>query len=144
MKSEKKDRLREAVRKSSNAMFKSLPTVLGAILLVSIVGALIPRSWYASIFSGNYFIDPLVGSLAGSVLAGNPVTSYVLGGEMLNQGASLIAVTAFIIAWVTVGVVQLPAEAIILGKRFAVARNISSFFLSILVALLTVLILGVV
>ena len=42
---------------------------------------------------------------------------------MLEGGVSLLAVTAFILTWVTVGVAMLPLEAKFLGKRFAVARN---------------------
>ena len=52
-------------------------------------------------------------------------------------------VAAFIVAWVTVGIAQFPAEAAILGRRFSVARNIISFILSIIVAISTVLVLGV-
>jgi uncharacterized membrane protein YraQ (UPF0718 family) len=62
---------------------------------------------------------------------------------MLNQGVSLLAVTAFLIAWVTVGIIQLPAESTILGKRFSLLRNISAFFLAIIGAILTILILEV-
>jgi len=40
---------------------------------------------------------------------------------------------------VTVGVIQLPAEASILGKRFALTRNILSFIFAILVAIATVI-----
>jgi len=60
---------------------------------------------------------------------------------MLERGVSLIAVTAFIVAWVTVGVVQFPAEVAILGKRFAIARNAVAFISAIIVALITSLIL---
>jgi hypothetical protein len=51
-------------------------------------------------------------------------------------------VTAFLVAWVTVGIIQLPAEIMMLGKRFAITRNILSFIFSILVAIMTVLIIG--
>jgi hypothetical protein len=44
---------------------------------------------------------------------------------------------------VTVGFVQLPAESMILGKRFALLRNLFSFVLAIIVAVITVAILGV-
>jgi uncharacterized membrane protein YraQ (UPF0718 family) len=62
---------------------------------------------------------------------------------MLQQGVSLIAVTAFLVAWVTVGFIQLPAESYLLGKRFAFLRNLTAFILAIVVAILTVTILGV-
>ena len=85
-----------------------------------------------------------IGSFIGSISAGNPITSYIFGGELLSQGISLLAVTAFIVAWVTVGFIQLPAESIILGRKFAILRNLSAFVLAIVVAVITVLILGVI
>jgi len=41
-------------------------------------------------------LDTLLGTGLGSILAGNPLNSYVTGGEMLEKGVSLFAVTAFI------------------------------------------------
>jgi len=84
-----------------------------------------------------------LGSLVGSISAGNPITSYILGGEFLEQGVGLMAVTAFLVAWVTVGVIQLPAESIILGKKFAILRNLTSFIFAMIVAILTIIILEV-
>jgi len=126
--------------KSARSLWNSLPLILGTILLVSLISILIPSSFYTAVFRGNFLLDSLIGSLIGSVSAGNSVTSYILGGELLTQGVSLIAVTAFLVAWVTVGIVQLPAESAILGKRFAFLRNITAFFLSMIVATITVLI----
>ena len=83
-------------------------------------------------------MDILKGSIAGSILAGNPMTSYILGGELFNQGVSLVAVTAFLVSWVTVGTIQFPVESSIFGKKFAIVRNIISFIFSIIVAIITV------
>jgi len=66
----------------------------------------------------------------------------VIGGELKNQGVSMVAVLAFILSWVTVGVVQLPAESLMLGKKFAIIRNFVSFLMAILIAILVVLTLG--
>lgn len=63
---------------------------------------------------------------------------------MLNHGVSLIAVTSFIVAWVTVGFIQFPAEAMLLGKKFAIVRNVVAFVFSIIVALITVGIVSVI
>ncbi len=135
--------LKQAVKQSARALWRSLPILFGVILLVSIANILIPKSFFAYLFSRNVVLDSFIGSAIGSVLAGNPVTSYILGGELLSQGISLTAVTAFLVAWVTVGVVQLPAESILLGKRFAIVRNICAFIFSIIVAIITVAVLGV-
>ena len=91
-----------------------------------------------AVFSGNALLDTLFGTGLGSILAGNPLNSYVIGGELLQQGVSLYAVTAFIAAWVTIGLVQLPAEMAALGKKFALIRNTLSMVLCIAISILTV------
>ena len=50
--------------------------------------------------------------------------------------------TAIIVTWVTVGLVQLPAEIASLGLRFALLRNALCLVLAIPVAILTVMILN--
>ncbi len=137
-------KLKQAIVKAAKGIYRALPVMTGVILLVSLANTLIPKSIYSSLFSKNIFLDSIIGSALGSILAGNPITSYILGGEFLNQGISLVAVTAFIVAWVTVGIVQLPAEIMLLGKKFAITRNIIAFVFAIIVALITVAILVVI
>ena len=122
----------------------TLPVLLGVFLLLGLFKTYVSPQAISSVFTGELFRDTVIGSVIGSVSAGNPITSYIIGGELLKEGVSLFAVTAFIVAWVTVGVIQLPAEASILGKRFAITRNILSFLFAILVAIATVVTLRVV
>ncbi len=131
----------EAIRKAAKAMGKIFPTITGILILISLFNTLVPASSYKLLFHGTIF-DPVIGSLLGSIVAGNPVTSYLISGDLLRQGISLLTVTAFLTAWVTVGVVQLPAEIQFLGKKFTIIRNLSAFFLSLLVAFATVIIMG--
>ncbi len=133
-----KAKISEALIKTAKSLWNSLPILLGVILLVSLTNTLLPKSVFSSLFKNNPILDPLIGSSLGSVLAGNPITSYIVSGELLKQGVSLVAVTSFIVAWVTVGIVQLPAESLLLGKKFAIVRNITSFIFSIVVAIITV------
>ncbi len=119
-----------------------MPTLIPTLMLVSLLVVAVPRDLYSKVFTGGP-LDPLIGAAVGSISAGNPANSYVIGGELLRAGVSLLAVTAFIVAWVTVGVVQIPAESAILGRRFALLRNALSFLLSLAVAAATVFLLGV-
>ena len=135
--------MKKATIKAARGLWQTSPMILGTILLVSLISVLIPKSFYTSVFSKNIFLDSIIGSLIGSISTGSPITSYIFGGEMLKQGVGLLAVTAFLVAWVTVGLIQLPAESAILGKKFALLRNITAFILTIIVAIITVLILGV-
>jgi uncharacterized membrane protein YraQ (UPF0718 family) len=136
------DGLKQAFAKTLRSFRRSLPILLGMLLLLSLAFVLMPRNLYHRIFTGNPLLDPLIGAVVGSISSGNVVTSYIIGGELKMQGVSLLAVTAFLAAWVTVGVVQLPAEALMLGRRFALMRNITSFVSSLVLAMLTVWTLG--
>jgi len=130
-----------ALKNTFNNIKNTLPILFGIVLLISFIITIIPSSFYSNFFTGNSVVDSFLGALLGSVAAGNPVNSYVIGVELLKQGVGLVAVTAFVISWVTVGVVQFPAEALLLGKRFALVRNIFSFISAIVISILTVLII---
>lgn len=132
----------KSARKTLNTINQSFPIVFGVVMAISLLIAAVPEYLYSKIFTGNILIDPLVGSFIGSVAAGNPITSYVIGGELLNEGVSLVAVTAFLLSWVTVGILNLPAEMDLLGKKFALTRNIICFIVAFFVAILTVITLG--
>ncbi|KPJ74440.1 hypothetical protein AMJ52_00595 [candidate division TA06 bacterium DG_78] len=132
--------LKQSAFKTLKSFSKIVPLIFGMILLISLISNLIPKSFYSNIFRDNFLFDAILGSVIGSISTGPPITSYILGGEFLKEGVSLIAVTAFMVAWVTVGIIQFPAESIILGMKFAITRNITSFIFSIVVAIITVLI----
>jgi len=133
---------KQAFLKTVQSLKRSLPILLGVLMLLSLATSLIPKSLYGKIFTGNHLIDPLIGAVVGSIAGGNPVTSYLIGGELRLQGISMLAITAFLVAWVTVGLIQLPAEALMLGRGFALIRNGISFVMAIIIAILTVLTLG--
>jgi len=135
-------KVKESFIKTLKSFKQIIPMILGVIMLVALFITAVPKSFYNIIFTGNKIIDPLLGATLGSIAIGQPITSYIIGGELLNHGVSLIAVIAFILAWVSVGTIQLPAESIIFGKKFAIARNFMSFVSALIVAVLTTLTLS--
>ena len=147
----KKQENLKAQKNITNALYRAiksfstaLPILIGIILLFGLFRVFISNKLITSVFDGEMLTDTLIGAVVGSISAGNPVTSYIIGGELLKEGVSLFAVTAFILAWVTVGVVQYPAESGILGKKFAYTRNLLSFILAILISIVSVITLKVI
>ncbi len=130
--------LMDGLKRSGRQIGNLLPILVGVVLLLGLFNTFISKELLLSIFSGNMLPDILWGTGFGSILAGNPINSYVIGGELLRYGVNLFAVTAFITAWVTIGLVQLPAEIAALGKKFALIRNTLSIFLCIAISILTV------
>jgi len=135
-------KLKESIIKSANTFGNILPILIGVLLLVSFVIVVTPSNFFLNIFTNNPFIDPFLGAISGSILIGNPILSYILGGEFIKRGISKVAVISFMISWVTVGIAQLPMESLVLGKKFAIIRNAVSFLLSIIISILIYLTLG--
>ena len=130
--------IKDTFKKTIRTFINVLPIIVGMILATSLVITLFPEQISSGLFGNGDILDTLLGASIGSIAAGHPLASYLLGGELLGGGVSLIAVTALVVTWVTVGIVQLPAEALMLGTRFAVYRNIVSFIAAIAIAFLTV------
>ena len=130
-------RLLKSVHQASSSLFTLLPVMLGALLLTSLIIPFIPRLFELGLFGRSSIIDVLTGAGVGSIAAGQPVISYLLGGELLSSGVSLVGVTALVVAWVTVGIVHLPVEAVMLGRRFAIYRNLLSFLFALIIAFIT-------
>jgi hypothetical protein len=128
---------KQAFLRSVNSLRDSIPIMIGTLLLINLINPFF-KDIYFRIFSGNAFLDSLLGALDGSISFGIPVTSFIIGGELVEEGVSLLAVTTFILAWSTVGLMMLPLEMLSLGKKFAIVRNLICFIFSILIAFLTI------
>ncbi|WP_292662517.1 permease [Nitratifractor sp.] len=129
---------RRELKKAAIGIIAILPMMLGIVGLVGIFRAFVSREMLAAVFTGNVVSDTLAGTVAGMIAVGQAIVSYILGGELLEQGISLYAVAAFVLSWVTLGVVQLPLEAEVLGLRFTILRNTLAFVFTILTAVAAV------
>ena len=134
--------VQESAKNTLSTLKIALPMIFGILLLLSILNPVF-ETYYPRIFTGNFFIDPVIGALAGSIAFGIPITSYIAGGELLKEGVSLLAVTAFILSWTTVGVAMLPIEIKFLGRRFAILRNAINFVNAIVIAVIVILVLKI-
>ena len=129
----------EALRKGMRQFQAILPRLVGVVLLLGLFRGFVSEKILLSLFPGTPFLDSLWGGALGSLLAGNPVNSYVIGEGLLDAGVGPAAVTALMLAWVNVGIIQLPAESAALGRRFAVVRNLAGFVMAVLMSLTVLL-----
>ena len=140
---ERSSKTMQAAKQTAVTFVKTVPVVLGVLALASLLTAAVSAQKISDTLPMEGFFGPGFGAVVGSVAAGHPVTSYVLAGELSAAGASLATITALIVSWVTVGIVHLPAEAAILGTRFAIWRNAICFFLAIMMAYVVALLVPV-
>ena len=106
---------------------------MGILLLVSLIENLWLINFVFSHLSNN-FLSTLLMDIFGSIISGNPINWYILVGFLGNIKAYLLPITTFLISWISVWFIQLPAEIYFFGKKFAISRNLISFILSILIA----------
>ncbi len=135
-------KIKQAFTKAVKSLYSIAPMLLATIGVVGLFQTFVSPETLHALFSGTIWRDTFVGTLVGGVSVGQPVISYIIGGELLDEGVSLYAITAFILAWVTLGVVQLPLEASIFGARFTVVRNILAFLFAMVTAMAVGLTMG--
>ena len=133
----------QAFNKTVRTFGQAFPTLLAVLGLVSLVTTIGPPQMITDALTIERGIGPLVGAVLGSVAAGHPLTSYVLAGELQSVGVGLATIVAFLVSWISVGVVQLPAEMASLGTKFAICRNIICFVSSIVIGYLMAWTLGI-
>lgn len=124
--------------KSVKSFTLNLPMLFSVILLTGLFEVFITPDMLSSLFTGSIFYDSLIGTISGGVSAGQPFVSYIIGGKLLDNGMSYYAVTAFVLSWVTLGLVQLPYEYSLFGGRFTLIRNLLAFIFVLLISFATV------
>ncbi len=127
-------KLKSALKNAAKTLYVISPMLLAVIGLVGLFKTFVTPHMLHTLFNGSALHDMLMGVGFGGVSVGQPFLSYIIGGELLDEGASFYGVTAFILAFVTLGVVQLPMEFSIFGLRFTLVRNLLSLIFAFLLS----------
>jgi len=132
------EKIKNSLKQASIGLAKITPMILAVIGLVGLFEAYITPKMLQNLFNGNLIHDEVIGIVTGAVSVGQPFLSYIIGGELLKDGVSYYAVTAFILSYVTLGVIQIPVQLEAFGKRFTIVLNILSLIFSVIVSVATV------
>jgi len=139
-----KDRTRclHALAIAAKSFLKVLPMALAVVVLVGLLLGFVPESWISrTIGRGSGLVGILIVAAVGAVLYIPSIVAFPLAGSLVKSGASVGAVAAFITTLTMVGLVTLPLEVELLGKRLALSRNAMSLVLAVAIALIMGLIL---
>ncbi len=134
--------LKKAFSKALIGFISITPMLIAVIGLVGLMQIYLTPDMLAKLFGYGPVLDTLSGTLAGAVSMGQGVISYVVAEGLMEQGVSPYALSAFILSWITLGFVQLPAEASVFGIKFTVYRNILTLISTIVIAYATVFTVG--
>jgi uncharacterized membrane protein YraQ (UPF0718 family) len=109
-----------------------LSSLLPIVLLIGIVLSLIPPDVIGDIIGESSGISGiLTGIIIGSVGFSPSFVIFPLGAKLINHGAGLYQVAAFVASMMSVGIITLQMEINFFGKKVAVMRNILGLFATI-------------
>ncbi len=112
----------------------SLLTVLGIVGLT--LGILTPEKISSLVGSEAGILATLTAALIGAVTLIPSIVAFPLAGSLLRSGATVMTISAFVTTLVMVGAVTFPMEMKVLGKKFALLRNILGLLSALLIAFL--------
>lgn len=132
-----RDKTKQSLKVAVNAFFRILPMVLAIVILIGLILGFVPPE-QISRFIGDQsgFAGVLIVGVVGAVLHIPALISFPLASSLLDAGASVTAVAAFITTLTMIGTVTLPLEIKELGKEMALLRNGISLIVAITIALL--------
>ncbi len=117
------------------SFLRILPLVLVIIVIVGLFSAFIPPSKIMKFIGAQAGWSGLLSIAAlGAVLHIPALISYPLAAALLQSGAAIASVAAFITTLTMVGVVTLPLEIKELGLKFTLLRNGLSFIIAVFIA----------
>jgi uncharacterized membrane protein YraQ (UPF0718 family) len=127
------------LKKSSRGILYMFPIIIGILGLSSLLINYLNPEDVKQLFTGDRLWDTLSATIVGSLMLGNAFVSYILGGELIDAGVSMYAITAFLLAWVSIGYVQIPLEVSYFGKKFVLLRSLLAMIFTVILSVLIVL-----
>lgn len=123
--------------KGSSGMMKSMGgEIIGILFLIGLILTFLPPETiqqYAG--SSSSLITTVVFALVGCITLIPAFVAFPLAGTLVDAGASIVPIVAFLTTLTMVGLVTFPLEKKEFGTKFTVIRNSLSFIFAIIIAL---------
>ncbi|PKM81014.1 MAG: permease [Firmicutes bacterium HGW-Firmicutes-14] len=132
-----------ALKKAWKAFENILPEFLGIIIMVGIVLAFLnPEVVSKIIGKQSGWPGVLIAAVVGAITLIPGFVAFPMAAMVLQSGAGLMQIGAFVSALMMVGVVTFPVETKYFGKKLALWRNGLAFLFSFLVAFIIEKVVG--
>ena len=131
-----KQKYKKSLKQGGKQFLKQVPFLIAIFLFISLFDVFVPKRVIISIIGkGNGAMSVLLSAILGGIIQGPVASSYPLGQLLLEKGATVTSVATFLNSWVMVGILILPFEISVFGKKFAYIRNLISFIGAILIGI---------
>ena len=132
-----KQKTMQALKKAWKSLENILPQLLAIVLIIGVALTFLTANQISRFMGAeSAYWGVLVASLIGSITLIPGFIAFPLAVALLNNGAGVMQIAAFISTLMMVGVITLPLEIQYFGKKAAFLRNGLAYAFSIIVALI--------
>ena len=132
-----KEKAIRSLKMAGKSFIKILPMVFIIIIVIGLLLGFVPPSQISRFVGEQSGIGGvLLIGVAGALMHIPALISFPLAASLLEGGASITAIAAFITTLTMIGTITLPLEIKELGKKMALLRNGMSFVIAIIIALI--------
>lgn len=126
----------QALKKAWKAFANIMPQFLGIILLIGFLLSVLSAQQISRLIGADSgWIGVLIASVIGSITLIPGFVAFPLAAALLENGAGIMQIGAFVSTLMMVGVVTMPMEFLYFGKKATFLRNGMGYIFSILVAI---------
>ena len=131
-----KNKTKDAL-KSALSMGKGMAiSIFSIIFLIGLILTFLPPEVISEYISkSSVVVSTLAWALVGTITLIPAFIAFPLVGTLVNAGANITPIVAFLTTLTMVGVVTFPLEKKEFGLKFALTRNVLSFVFAIFIAL---------
>lgn len=127
----------DSIKMSSGMMKHIAGEIVAILLLIGLILTFLPPETirqYAG--QSNSIVTTIIFALVGCITLIPAFVAFPLAASLVNAGASIVPVVAFLTTLTMVGIVTFPLEKKEFGTKFTLIRNSLSFIFAIAIALI--------
>ena len=125
-----------AIKMSSGMMKNMAGEIIAILFLIGLILTFIPTETISRYMGeSNIFISTVISAFVGCITLIPAFVAFPLAGSLVDAGASIVPVIAFLTTLTMVGIVTFPLEKKEFGTKFTLVRNTLSFIFALVIAL---------
>jgi uncharacterized membrane protein YraQ (UPF0718 family) len=130
-----KKKTKMSLKKAWKAFENILPEFLVVILLVGVMLAVLNAETISKIIGADSgWIGVTLAAVVGSITLIPGFVAFPMAALLLQGGAGLMQIGAFVSSLMMVGIVTMPVEIKYFGKKITILRNVIAFIFAFIVA----------
>jgi len=131
-----KEKTKNGLKKGWMKFSKTLPTYLKLLMIISLVLLVSEDLIITYLGQDNVFLGLLSSLILGSLTMMPGFIAYPLAKILLAKGVPYMVIAGFVTSLMLVGVVTYPLEKEYFGKRATIFRNLMSFAVAAMIAII--------